>query len=299
MRSTKGPILVTGATGQQGGGTARALAKDGWAVRAFVRDPEKPAAQALAAAGAELVRGDFRDRASMARAVEGAYGVFSVQPSSGQPEYGVSDGDEERFGVELADVAAAAGVSHFVYTSMAGLVRGSGVGHFESKWRIEEHVRSSGLPATIVRPGAFMEILLQPHFALNQGKLVFFVKPDRTMRFIAGGDIGRVVARVFADPDEHVGRTVEIAGDALTGSDLATKISVATGRTVGYAQFAPEVLAQSPLLKRLVELVDEGTAVGDADTDVLRRRYPGLRTFDTWLADEGAAAISKLLPRDP
>ncbi|RKG85208.1 NmrA/HSCARG family protein [Corallococcus terminator] len=284
-------VLVLGATGQQGGATARALSKDGWSVRALVRDPSSVKARALEASGVELVRGDMGDRASLDRALVGAYGVFSIQPSSGQPQYGVSDDDEFRFGVDVVDAAKAAGVEHFVYTSMAGLRPSTGVGHFESKWRIEEYVRASGLRATIVRPSAFMEILLEPHFGLARRALQFFVRPDRTMQFIASDDIGVLVARVFAEPGRHAGTTLELAGDELTGAQLAEKIGRATHESISYARFPPEFLAQSALLRRLVELVDEGTAVGNADIPALRRLSPGLLTFDAWLERGGAAEI--------
>ncbi|MCY1022476.1 NmrA/HSCARG family protein [Pyxidicoccus sp. MSG2] len=284
-------VLVLGATGQQGGATARALRKDGWSVRALVRDPSSAKARALEGKGVELVRGDLGDRASLDRALVGAYGVFSIQPSSGQPQYGVSDDDEFRFGVGVVEAAKAAGVEHFVYTSMAGLRPGTGVGHFESKWRIEEHVRASGLRATIVRPSAFMELLLEPHFGLAQRALRFFVRPDRTMQFIASDDIGVLVARVFAEPRAHAGTTLELAGDELTGNELAEKIGRATHESISYAQFPPEFLAQSALLRRLVELVDEGIAVGNADVPALRRLSPELLTFDTWLERGGAAEI--------
>lgn len=284
-------VLVLGATGQQGGATARALRRDGWQVRALVRDPAGAKSQELAALGVELVRGDFRDRASIERAVEGVYGVFSVQPSSGQPQYGVSDEDERGIGVAVADAAKSAGVEHFVYTSVAGLRAGTGVGHFESKWQIEEYVRASGLRATIVRPAAFMELLIDPNFGLNGPVLTFFMRPERSMQFIAGEDIGALVARIFAEPRDYVGTTIELAGDELTGNDLADKIGRATGTEISYAQFPPAVLAQIPMLRRLVEIVDAGIVVGNADIGALRRLVPGLLTFDAWLARGGAAAL--------
>ncbi|HEX8538135.1 MAG TPA: NmrA family NAD(P)-binding protein, partial [Cystobacter sp.] len=191
-------ILVLGATGQQGGATARALVRDGWRVRALVREPASPRARALE--GVELVAGDMGDAGALAAAMAGAYGVFSVQPSSAQPQYGVTDQEEERLGIAVADAAGRAGVAHLVYSSVAWLGPDTGVGHFESKWRIEEHIRRSRLPATIVRPVTFMELLLEPHFGLTQGHLHFFTRPEQPLQLISVADIGRLVARVFADP---------------------------------------------------------------------------------------------------
>jgi hypothetical protein len=144
-------ILVTGATGRQGGAVARSLLGSGFAVRSLVRDPQKPGAEALAGAGTELARGDLDDPASIERALEGAYGVFSVQ-NFFQAGY---EG-EIRQGTSLADVAKAAGVSHFVYSSVGSAHRETGISHFESKRHVEEHVLSTGIPYTIVRPVFFM-----------------------------------------------------------------------------------------------------------------------------------------------
>jgi uncharacterized protein YbjT (DUF2867 family) len=196
-------ILVLGATGQQGGVTVRALLRDGWRVRALVRNPENAKSQALQSLGVELVRGDLTDRASIERAAEGAHGVFSVQPSSGQPQSGVSDADELRFGITVVDVAKRAGVKHFIYSSVAGAGPDVGIGHFESKWRIEEHLRGSELPFTVLRPAPFMEVLLQPYFGLTRGGLTFFSAPDQVIQFIAARDIGVLAARVFADLARH------------------------------------------------------------------------------------------------
>lgn len=291
------PVLVLGATGQQGGSVARALLEDGWRVKALVRDPRGQKARALGAAGVETVAGDLGDVASLRSALEGAYGVFSVQPSSGQPEYGVTDDDELRFGIDVADAARDAGVKHLVYSSVAGAGPDTGVGHFTAKWRIEEHVRSLDIGWTIVRPAAFMEILLLPQFGLAQGELTFFMQPRRAMQFIAVEDIGRIVAKVFVDRSGFRGKVFDIAGDALTGVDLAAGIASSTGRRLGYRRFPDAMLQEVPLLKRLVELVDEGPAAGSANIEALRGLHPALQTFATWLERSGRDRIEPLLPR--
>src|SRR5215216_3722844 len=145
-------IVVAGATGKQGGAVARSLLDRGFQVRALTRNPQKPEAQALADHGAEVVQGDMEDRSSMERALEGAYGIFSVQ------NFWESGYDREvQQGKMVADAAKAAGVEHFVYSSVGSAHRQTGIPHFESKWEIEEHVRQIGLPYTILRPTAFMQ----------------------------------------------------------------------------------------------------------------------------------------------
>ncbi|WP_437877137.1 NmrA family NAD(P)-binding protein [Sorangium sp. So ce513] len=288
-------VLVTGATGQQGGGAARALLSRGVRVRAFVRDPQGEPAAALRRLGAEVVGGDLGDRASLEAAARGVDAVFSVQPSEGQPQYGVTSDDELRFGKNVADAARAAGARHLVYTSMAGLVPGTGVGHFESKWQIEAYVRSLGVPFTILRPGAFFELLTQPHFYATPGAFTFFYPPAHRIPFIAAADIGAIAAAVFAAPEAFAGRTLELAGDVLTGVEVAAALERATGRPLAYARIPAEALRANPLFERVVEAALKLRV--DVDVASLREIHPGLKTFATWLDEGGAARIPPVAPR--
>jgi uncharacterized protein YbjT (DUF2867 family) len=189
-------IVVTGATGNQGGATARHLLADGWHVRALVRDDTAPAATALAAAGAELVRGDLDDPASVATAVRGAYGVYSVQ--SANPNELVQ-------GTNVVDAAKAADVRHLVYSSVGGaesqngFYREHGWGPIE-KWQIEQYIRSRGVPATILRPAGFMEDFTSPDRFFQNGSLNVPWHDDLIVQLIAIDDIGAFTALAFADP---------------------------------------------------------------------------------------------------
>jgi uncharacterized protein YbjT (DUF2867 family) len=145
-------ILASGATGQQGGAVARNLLERGFAVRALTRDTEKVAARELADLGTEVVSGDLEDRASVERVLDGVYGVFSVQQFM---EAGVEG--ELRQGVLLADAAKASGVEHLVYSSVGSAHRDTDIPHFDSKFEVEEHVRASGVPYTVVCPVFFMQ----------------------------------------------------------------------------------------------------------------------------------------------
>ena len=287
-------VLVLGATGQQGGSAAAALADDGWRMRALVRDPSSPGAHTLSAAGIETVRGDLADAASVRAAAAGAYGVFSVLPSSGQFVYGVSDADEVRFGKAVADAAKDGGVKHLVYSSSNAAGSKTGVGHFESKSRVEDYVQGLAIDSTIIRPSTFMEILLMPDFGVAQGRLTFFMKPDQAMQFIPVEDIGKIAAEIFADRAAYRGQTFELAGDSVTGNDLAAKFSRAANRTISYRRFPDEVLQDSDFLQRLARAVDEGPLAGAADIDGLRRMHPELLNFDAWLQGPGRTAIETL-----
>ncbi|APR87496.1 hypothetical protein A7982_12845 [Minicystis rosea] len=286
-------IVVLGATGQQGGATSAHLLRDGWRVRAIVRDAAAPKARALAAAGIELAVGDLNNRASLDAALRGAYGVFSVQPSAGQPQYGVTVEDEVRLGKSVADAAQAAEVKHFVYTSVDGADNAFGAAHLESKWRVEEHVRALGLRATILRPASFMENFVLPGLAFAQGTVVYFNAPDRPIPLIAADDIGAVAALAFRDPDAHVGKVRELVSDQLTGAELAAAMSRAVKRDIPYAQFPPEILRQNPALAQVVAFAAQYTT--KADIAALRRLHPGLLTFEAWLEKKGTAALEAAL----
>lgn len=158
MNTTNGPILVVGATGQQGGATARQLLQRGCSVRALVRDSSTPLAEALQEDGAELAVGNLDDAASLRMAMTGAHGVFlvltAVTDGRVTPE-GVAA--EERRGKAIADLVQEIGVRHFVYSSVRGADKYSGVSHVDNKGRIEKYIRLLELPATILRPVFFMD----------------------------------------------------------------------------------------------------------------------------------------------
>ncbi len=294
MSNNKQPILVFGATGQQGGSVATALLKAGWPVRALVRDPASVKSAALREAGVELMQGMFADVESIRRAMKGVYGVFSVQPSS--PGGEVSDEDEVRFGVAIADIALESGVKHLVYTSGAGVGdTPTGMGHYDSKGRIEAHIRTVPITATIVRPVTFMEMLVMPGFGLDEGRFTFFAKPDQPMQLLAVEDIGKIVAAIFADPARFGGQTFEIASDSITGRNLEAMFTQAAGRPIAYARFPDEVLSANPFLGKLTALLDEGRLAGHAELDVLRKINPEMRSFQSWLAGGGRDAFRKAL----
>jgi uncharacterized protein YbjT (DUF2867 family) len=277
-------ILVTGATGQQGGAAARHLLHSGWRVRALTRDPNKPAAQALAQAGAEVVQGDNDDRAALDAALQGVYGVFSVQ-NNWLPNVGIEG--EMRQGKLIAEAAHADRVQHVVYTSVGGAERHTGIPHFESKWQIEQHIRSLGLRATILRPAAFMENYNWSRPAILNGTLASNgLRPDKALQMIAVDDIGALAALAFARPDEFIGRAIEIAGDQLTEPQVAATFSRVIGRPVqlGPMTFSPNQQPDPDLAKMWQWFNEAGY---QADIPALRKLYPPLKTCETWLRQTG------------
>ncbi|MFC6066324.1 NmrA family NAD(P)-binding protein [Streptomyces ochraceiscleroticus] len=297
MATTNRTILVTGATGQQGGATAARLLADGWHVRALTRDATTSAARALEAAGAELVTGDLDDRASLDAAAHGVHGVFSVQPTPGMPglppDYAPED--EVRRGRNTADAALAAGAQLLVYASAFGADRSTGLTTLESKRQIEDHISGIGLPATVLRPTSFMENLLHPVWGLRDGALVTPYYPETRQQFIALADIAAFAALAFADPARFASRAFDLAGDTLTPPETAAAISRATGRPVPYVQVPIEtVRAQSEEAARGIQSLNEGR-YPLVDTEALRAVHPALLGFDAWLAQYGAVPLTALL----
>lgn len=280
-------ILVMGATGKQGGATARHLLADGWQVRALTRDTNSAAAQELAKAGAEIVAGDMDNRASLDAAIQGVYGVFSVQASN----------NEVRQGKNVADAAGAAGIRHFVYTSVQSAEDLARVGGDANKWEIEQYIQALGLPATILRPPFFMENFGNPDFGqvygLPSGTFAIAFQPDVTMGLIAVDDIGAFAALAFEHPDKYLGKTIEIAGDALTPPQVAAAISGATGRPISYIQTPMETLYQQNVkIARAFDFLNE---VGyTTNIAALRQQHPGLMDFDAWLEQKGKAQLEAL-----
>ena len=289
MTQTDQPILVTGATGQQGGATARRLLADGWPVRVLVRDPASPGATALARAGAELVVGDMDDRHSLDAAVRGMHGVFSVQPALIPPDFAQN---ELQRGRNVADAAHEAGVSHFVYASVASADRATGVPHWEIKWQVEQHIRTLGMRATILRPVMFMENHADPTYGVyGEASLISTIPPDISVQLIAVSDIGVLAALAFANPRQFVGRAIELAGDELSLDQLLSAITRATGRDVA------SVAAKNRSLPSAADgnsaETTESLSGWQADIPALRRLNPSLLDFDTWLAQGGKVLLEK------
>lgn len=294
MTENKLPILVFGATGQQGGSVASALMMANWPVRALVRNPNSPNAVALHQAGADLFVGTFDDTETIRAAMSGVHGVFSVQPSS--PGGEVSDQDEVRYGISVANLATEAGVRHLVYSSSgASGDKPTGLGHFDSKTSIETHIRTLPITATIIRPAVFMEMMMMPGFGLDEGRFTFFMRPDQSVQVLAVEDIGKIVAAIFADEARFGGQAFEIAGDAVTGSELQVELTAAAGRPIAYERFSNDVLAANPFLGKLATLLDKGPLAGHADLAAMREINPEMMSFRSWLAQSGRAAFEKAL----
>ncbi len=282
--SNRPTVLVTGGTGQQGGATvSQLLLARRVNVRVLTRDPTGKAAQQLASQGVELVRGDFDDPRALAQALNGVTAAFSVQ---GFMDKGVAL--EVRRGQAMADAVKAAGGVHLVYSSVDGAERSSGVPHFESKWQVESYIRQLGLPATILRPVAFMENLRTPGLprAMFLSLLRAAMGVDRRLQLVSTADIGWFAARALEEPRQHAHRVIPIAGDALSVREILRIWRQQSGhapRLIPLPRFLPRIIPKD-FSTMLAWFATQGYTV---DIETVRREHPGLQDFAAWVAMHG------------
>lgn len=272
-------ILVTGATGHQGGATLRHLANKGFRLRAVTRNPDSEQAKALSKL-AEVVKADFDDPASIEKALEGAWGVFAVQNTW---EAGVEK--EEQQGKHIAKLAREKGVQHFVYSSVGSAHRKTGIPHFDNKARVEETVRGLKFPShVILRPVYFMENLLAPH-TLQGDKLAVALDPKTKLQMIAVDDIGKFGALAFEKASELDKQEIDLAGDAVTIPEAAAILSQSMGKKIEHQRVPIEaVRGFSEDMAIMLEWFDR---VGyDADIAGLPKKY-GIkpRTLQQWSSE--------------
>jgi uncharacterized protein YbjT (DUF2867 family) len=277
-------IAVTGATGQQGNKVAKRLLAQGWQVRALTRDASKPAAQELASMGAEIVPGDMDNRAELEAAFKGAYGVFSVQ-NFWLPTVGYEG--EIRQGKTVADAAQTAKVQHLVYSSVGAAHRGLGQKHFESKWIIEQYIQSLEVPYTILRPAAFMENYnWRRAYILNGTFQGFGLRTGKTIQIIATDDIGAFAELAFANPNQFLGKTIELAGDELTETQIAEVFTKVIGRPV--KTVGPQKPSGEAPTEEQIAMYNFFNGIGyDANIAALRKLYPALQNLEQFLRLNG------------
>jgi uncharacterized protein YbjT (DUF2867 family) len=277
-------IAVAGATGQQGGAVTRKLLADGWKVRALTRDINKPSAHELASLGAEVVAGDMEDRAQLDAAFKGAYGVFGVQ-NFWLPNVGFEG--EIKQGKNVADAAKAAGVHHLVYSSVGAAHRGLGQKHFESKWIIEQYIQSLELPYTILRPAAFFENFNWERGSILNGTFnALGLRHEKERQLIAVEDVAAFVTLAFTNPNQYLGKTIELAGDALTESQIADTFAKVIGRPVKLTlpSGGPGRRSEEEMIAMFNFFNGEAY---DADIPALRKLHPGLLRLEQFLRKNG------------
>jgi uncharacterized protein YbjT (DUF2867 family) len=295
-------ILVFGATGAQGGSVARNLLSRGkFNVRVITRKPESVAAAALRDLGAEIVQGDLDDPASLSAALEGVYGVFGVT------NFWEHFDKEAQQGRNLVNAVAAAGVKHFVFSTLppiAGETNGALKSpHFDLKAEHEALAKSLGIPSTFVHVPFYYENFLYffPPKPVGDGTFQFgFPQGDTPLAAISVEDVGKLIAPMFEQPERYIGQVVKLAGDELPAARYAEVMSQATGKTIRYGHIPRETFAAFgfPGAEDLADMFEYYRVHIPSRADDIqsgRAIAPDLQSFETWMtrnADRLQGALS-------
>lgn len=276
-------ILVTGATGRQGGAVARRLLEKGQRVRVMTRTPER--ARDLKRMGAEVVQGDFDDYRTLEKAVKGVRGAFLMSTS-----YQQGPGAEAEQGRAMVHACLDEGVPHVVYSSVCCADRGTGIPHFESKHDIEEYLRESGLKRTILRPVSFMENFVSPRMraSLEEGTMSLPLYPETRLQMLCVNDIGEFAGEAFLRPEEFLGAEIDLAGDERPVKEAVLELSCTMNRQIRY-QRIPDDRAEDLLgydLSAMYAWINEEGF--DVDIEALKKRYGiPLTSFSRFLGRSG------------
>jgi uncharacterized protein YbjT (DUF2867 family) len=272
-----GPITVIGATGQQGGAVIDALLKQRIQIRAVTRNPNGDKARTLVQRGVEVVCADLEDVDSVRASFDGAAAAFAMTTHDGL------DGPkrEVAHGQVIAAAAAAAGLPFLVYSSVGGVDRDSGVPHFESKHQIEKVLLQS-VPVTFVRPTFFMETLrLMIRREDGRVTIAMPLAGDVAVQMISVRDIGRVAAALL-QMGGPVLAPVEIAGDELTGEQIAERLAHRLGSPTTYVQLPLDVLGDDEDLKTMFGWLAR-LPTYQADFARTRELVGGVEDLSRWL----------------
>ena len=278
-------VLVTGATGNQGGAVARALLARGHRVLAMTRDPRSEAARRLDEAGARLVGGDFDDagrlRAALVhegRPVDGVYVMSTPFPGGVETE--------ERQGIAAVEAAADAGAGHVVYASIANADQGTGVPHFESKFRVEQRLRQLEVPWTVLGPVSFLDGFGSgwTRQSVAAGQFAFPMRGDKPLQVVALDDLGALAAYVFEHPEPMRARRIDVASDELGPARMAQILTQVTGHPVVHQEpdlAALGVDAEGDMARMMRWIAEVGYS---ADIPALRVEFPeiGWHSFESW-----------------
>lgn len=279
---TTSTIAVFAATGSQGGAVTDALLAHGVTVRALLRDITSDKARALAERGAELAKIDVHDARSLASALKGVDAFWFMTTPPGGMQDADTEGETAQ-GIALADAAVAAKVPHIVFSSVGGAERDSHVPHFDSKRFVEQHLATLDVRTTIIRPVFFTDNFRWFAPTVEDGTLILRLPfPDGiTLQMIAARDVGAIAARALLYP-EAVPDELEIAGDALTGSEIAAAFAAKTGMPAHYEALPLSVMDGQGDMQAMFRWFAE-TPAYQADLEQVRHIAPDTWTLAEWL----------------
>ena len=276
-------ILVTGVTGNQGSAVAKDLLRKGFAVIGMTRNPDSEKAQVLKKAGVKTIKGDLNFPDTYKEHLRDADGVFALMTYTNGVER------ELKQGIHLVDLAKESGIKHFLYSSVSGCDQQTGIPHWESKNTIENRIRASGMPYTIIRPVSFYQNFLIPQVSsrINKGKLVTPTDPTKTMQFISTEDMGKICVRIFENPATYLGRTFTVGTEQMDMNGVAETFSTALGRKISYQKLPGFItrLAMGKNLHTMFKWCNKNDCLFIKEMDVVKAEFPELTPMNKWIKE--------------
>ncbi|MDK6298761.1 NmrA/HSCARG family protein [Staphylococcus caprae] len=267
-------ILVIGATGKQGNAVVKQLLEDGWSVRAFTRNRNNEKLTSIENEHLEIFEGDLSNEDSLAQAMQGQYGLYSVQPI-------IPDNVEEelRQGEMIIDTAERQGVNYVVYSTAGGVNRDRTGPHFEALAQLENKIKASRLNFTIIKPSFFMDNFLRITKVENgEIKIPEFIDPNVKFAMISSIDIAKIASTLFEDAESYNHQELEIASDELTLNEVVKTFATVTGKPTEIEGAFTSGTAERSWLE------EKGYVI---DFLQIERINPTRLTLDKWIAEVG------------
>jgi uncharacterized protein YbjT (DUF2867 family) len=283
-------FFVIGATGKVGGATGCNLVENGCWVKALVRNPTSVNAEKLKRPYIEIIKGDLNDPASYKKHlhnIDGAFALFTFPK-------GVKR--EVAQGKIFIDTAREMNVPFILYSSVLGADSGSGIPHWESKNEIEQYLKNSGIPYTIIRPAYFFQNFLIPdiHKRILKGKLVTPVRKDKVQQMISTEDVGKICAHVLMNKEKYISRTFTIAADQMDMQSVAKTFTDVLGKPVSYSQL-PALLTRIFIgsdLHTMFKYINNHDVLFVENMDALKKEFPFLTPMKEWISNNKSVFVS-------
>lgn len=274
-------IFVTGGTGNQGGAVAINLLRSGFTVKVLTRNIDSAKAQELKKLNIELVKGDLNNADTYREHLKNVYGIFSVQTFENGVEKEINQG------ITLATIAKELGVKHFLYSSVAGANLNTGVPLMDSKMKIENHIKQTGLPFTIIRPTSLYENFLIPQVkkGILKGKLVQPINSDTIQQYVAADDIGKAAVKIFLNSDLYLGKTIPLATEQLNAREVADIFSAVLNKKMVFKKLPVLItrLFMGKDLYKMFKWINEKSSFLKEDVESTRKEFPNLLSLKNWI----------------
>ena len=272
-------IFVTGATGNLGGATTRNLLNKGYHVKTLVRNPAKLAAHE----NLQVIKGDLNDPYTYKDHLKGSDAIFcNLHFNEGVDK-------EVKQGIDLINAAKANGIRFFIYSSVIGSDLHTGIPHWESKFKIENHLRASGIDFAIIRPSSLYENLLFPQVKsrILKGKLVLPTRKDKVQQFISSEDIGKIATSIFSDADSYRNTTMNLAAEQMDGEQLALLFSKVMKRKITFQQLPMFItrLVMGRGLAKMFQWINHHDVLFVKDIESFNKQFPPMFSLEGWIKD--------------